>query len=75
MCGFQSSSSFKIDRQTVPDGYMFGWGRTGLNIHFGGLLIVTHVPHWIIMREVHSQAISSRLPWAALWARNLAVPF
>ena len=28
---FQSSSSFKILKQTVPDGYTFGWGKTGLN--------------------------------------------
>ena len=43
MCGFQSYSSFKIDRQTVPEGYMFGCGNTGLNMHFGGLtsLIIT----------------------------------
>ena len=28
---FQSSSSFNILKQTVPDGYMLGWGKTGLN--------------------------------------------
>lgn len=39
MWGFQSSSSFKIDKQTVPEGYMLGWGSTGLNTHFGGLAI------------------------------------
>ncbi len=36
MFGFQSYSSFNIDKHTVPDGYMFGCGNTGLNIHFGG---------------------------------------
>jgi hypothetical protein len=38
MWGFQSYSSFKIDKHTVPDGYILGWGNTGLNIHLGGLL-------------------------------------
>lgn len=28
---FQSSSSLRMLRQTVPEGYMLGWGRTGLN--------------------------------------------
>ncbi len=28
---FQSSSSFNILKQTVPDGYILGWGKTGLN--------------------------------------------
>ena len=31
MDDFQSSSSFRILRQTVPDGYILGWGITGLN--------------------------------------------
>lgn len=51
MLGFQSSSSFKILKQTVPEGYTFGWGKTGLNwpyktlnfvkgnsLHFGGFI-------------------------------------
>jgi hypothetical protein len=37
MFGFQSYSSFNIDKHTVPDGYILGCGRTGLNIHLGGL--------------------------------------
>lgn len=36
--GFQSSSSLRIERQTVPEGYTFGWKRTGANLHLGGLL-------------------------------------
>ena len=38
MVGFQSSSSFKIERQTVPEGYTLGWKRTGSNLHLGGRL-------------------------------------
>jgi hypothetical protein len=32
MAGFQPSSSFKMDRQTVPDGYTFGWKSGGVNL-------------------------------------------
>lgn len=32
MAGLQASSSFKIDRQTVPEGYTFGWKRGGTNL-------------------------------------------
>ena len=35
MLGFQSFSSFKILKQTVPDGYTFGWNKVGVNLHFG----------------------------------------
>lgn len=31
--GLQSSSSFKILRQTFPLGYIFGWNRGGQNLH------------------------------------------
>jgi len=37
MWGFQSYYSFSIDKQTVPEGYMLGWGKTGLKTHLGGL--------------------------------------
>lgn len=32
MAGFQLFSSFKIDRQTVPEGKMLGWKIGGLNL-------------------------------------------
>ena len=32
MAGFHASSSFKIDRQTVPEGYTFGWKSGGTNL-------------------------------------------
>jgi len=32
MAGFHPSSSFKIDRHTVPEGYTFGWKRGGVNL-------------------------------------------
>ena len=35
---FQSLSSDKIDRQTVPEGYTLGWNRGGVKAHLGGLL-------------------------------------
>jgi hypothetical protein len=38
MAARQSSSSFRMLRQTVPDGYTLGWNSGGLNLHFGGLL-------------------------------------
>lgn len=31
-------SSLRIDKQTVPDGYTFGWKKPCGNLHFGGLL-------------------------------------
>jgi hypothetical protein len=36
MAGRQPSSSFRILRQIVPDGYTLGWYRGGTNLHFGG---------------------------------------
>lgn len=35
MAGFHASSSFRIDRQTVPDGYTFGWNSGGTNLPVG----------------------------------------
>lgn len=32
MAGRHASSSFKILRQTVPEGYTFGWNRGGVNL-------------------------------------------
>lgn len=32
IAGFQPSSSLRIDRQTVPDGYTFGWNSGGTNL-------------------------------------------
>ena len=32
IAGFQAFSSFRIDRQMVPDGYTFGWKRGGSNL-------------------------------------------
>lgn len=32
IAGFQCSSSFKIDRQTVPEGYTLGWNNGGTNL-------------------------------------------
>lgn len=32
IAGFHPSSSFRIDRQTVPEGYTFGWKRGGTNL-------------------------------------------
>jgi len=32
MAGFHPSSSFKMDRHTVPEGYTFGWKRGGVNL-------------------------------------------
>ena len=82
MCGFQSYSSFKMERQTVPDGYMFGCGKTGLKAHLGGL-------SWTIITWQESRARSplwdgrfpppkasswdqeSRIPiWACWWCRR-----
>lgn len=38
IAGFQPSSSFRIERQTVPEGYTFGWKSGGTKRHFGGLV-------------------------------------
>ena len=32
MPGFHASSSFKMDKHTVPDGYTFGWNSGGTNL-------------------------------------------
>ena len=32
IAGFQPSSSFRIDKQTVPEGYTLGWKRGGTNL-------------------------------------------
>ena len=32
IAGRQPSSSFKMERQTVPEGYTFGWNRGGVNL-------------------------------------------
>jgi hypothetical protein len=32
MAGFQLFSSSRMERQTVPEGYTFGWKRGGLNL-------------------------------------------
>lgn len=32
IAGLQSLSSSKIDRQTVPEGYTFGWNKGGSNL-------------------------------------------
>ena len=40
MAGRQPSSSFKILRQIVPEGYTLGWYRGGTNLHLGGYEIV-----------------------------------
>ena len=32
MAGFQPSSSFRMLRQTVPDGYTLGWNKGGVNL-------------------------------------------
>lgn len=32
IAGFQASSSFRMDKQTVPLGYTFGWNRGGTNL-------------------------------------------
>lgn len=32
MLGFHPFSSFRIDRQTLPDGYTFGWNSGGTNL-------------------------------------------
>ena len=32
MAGFQASSSFRMDKQTVPDGYTLGWKSGGVNL-------------------------------------------
>lgn len=32
IAGFQPSSSFKIDKQTVPEGYTLGWNSGGTNL-------------------------------------------
>lgn len=36
IAGRQSLSSSKSERQTVPDGYTFGWNSGGSNLHLGG---------------------------------------
>jgi hypothetical protein len=54
IAGFQPSSSFKMDKQTVPEGYTLGWNNGGTNlpvcvsfntfgrktrfVHFGGFV-------------------------------------
>ena len=82
MCGFQSYSSFKMERQTVPDGYMFGCGKTGLKAHLGGLslAIITWLesrarsPLWagrFPLPMVNSLGRESRIPiWACWWCRQ-----
>jgi hypothetical protein len=36
IAGRQPSSSFKMLRQMVPEGYTFGWYNGGTNLHLGG---------------------------------------
>lgn len=44
MAGFHASSSFRIDRQTVPEGYTLGWKSGGTNLpEWGG---VSQVLSW-----------------------------
>jgi len=38
IAGFQPSSSLRIERQTVPEGYTFGWKSGGTNLHLGGFV-------------------------------------
>ena len=54
---------------------MFGCGRTGLNMHFGGLNYQKNKPHRKIMRKVHDKIVFSFLPRSSFWSRNLALPF
>ena len=58
---FQSSSSFRMLRQTVPEGYTFGCGRTGLN--WPGLEPATF---WrsqrIVSGKVHVDLVDSSFP-------------
>lgn len=85
MFAFQSSSSFRMERHTVPLGYTFGWGSTGLNwptlcavcavCTFRGL-------HGVVVREVHEQRVDPTLPDTLrvsqlsypLWPGDLALP-
>jgi hypothetical protein len=36
IAGFHAFSSSKIDKQTVPEGYTFGWNSAGVNLPVGG---------------------------------------
>jgi len=41
---------------------MLGWGKTGLNMHLGGLLINTYLPDRVVVGEIHSESVRSGLP-------------
>ena len=40
MAGRQPSSSLRILRQMVPEGYTLGWNKGGTNLHFGGYILI-----------------------------------
>lgn len=40
MAGFQDFSSSRIERQTVPEGYTFGWNNGGVNLPDKGRLSI-----------------------------------
>lgn len=58
MAARQSSSSFRMLRQTVPDGYTFGWNNGGVNLHFGGLLGYSSVNSMVSGYTPPSQIVS-----------------
>jgi hypothetical protein len=70
--GFQSSSSFKILKQTVPEGYTLGWGSTGLNWpiqifnKYPSFQVTFWRLDWVVRREFHCKFIDTAVP-RALW--------
>ena len=54
---------------------MFGCGRTGLNMHFGGLYYQKNKPHREIMRKVYDKVVCSFLPRGSFRSRNFTLPF
>ena len=59
MAGFQSSSSLRMDRQTVPLGYTFGWKKCGGSLHLGGFEGYSSVNSIVIGNSPPSQSVCS----------------
>jgi len=60
IAGFQPSSSLRIERQTVPDGYTFGWKSGGVNLPGPIVLVESEATLGAVVR-------GAAYTWAAWW--------
>lgn len=88
IAGFQASSSFRIDKQTVPLGYTFGWNRGGVNLPKVreistpcqvagpdvGLLLTLWGLCGILLWEDHDQFEKTTFPHGPFLAGDTALP-